>query len=66
MDVKIGLKLKLFSENIWQFGENPVLLHPLLRADAPWALKKEIFEILKYTETRVVQETSCGHVLQGG
>ena len=54
MTVKISLKLKLFSENIWRFGENPVLLHPLLRADAPRALKKEIFEILKYTETRVV------------
>lgn len=31
----MNLKLKLFSEKIWQFGENPVLLHPLLRADAP-------------------------------
>ena len=27
MTVKIGLKLKLFSENIWQFGENLSLIH---------------------------------------
>ena len=40
------LKLKLFSENIWIVARNPVLLHPLLRANAPEALKKEIFEIL--------------------
>ena len=34
-DVKMWLNLKLFPENIWIVARNPVLLHPLLRANAP-------------------------------
>ena len=56
LNVKIERKMKVFSQNIWQFRKYLVLLHSLLRNQALLeAIKKEFFERF-YINRQVVQE----------